>query len=91
MNPPPPCVSKTNPLYTRWQFQNWQKNNRHRINQYNRNYYWANLLKERERHRLYKQGYSNKGTKPLPPNKIVDKLEADRIYRNEMAAKGIYL
>ena len=91
MNPPPPCVSKTSAEYVAWRFAVWQKNNRKYLNEYNRQHYKVNILKERERHRLYYHGYSKKGTEPLSPNQIVDKLEADRKYREEMAAKGIPL
>jgi hypothetical protein len=91
MNPPPPCVSRSSPEWIKYQIHIWKKNNREHLNKYNREHYRVNILRERERHRLYYHGFSKKGTRPLPPNQIVDKLEADRRYREEMAAKGFIL
>ena len=81
MNPPPPCVSKTNPLYTRWRFRMWQKAHRTELNKYNMTVYYAK-----------KRGQYQNGTKPAVSKPVqTDPLEADRKYREEMAAKGIYL
>ena len=87
--PPPPCVSKTNPEYIAWRFAVWQKNNRKHINEYNRQHYKANILRERERHRLYARGCKQIHRRPtIQP---ADKMELDRIYREEMAGKGFIL
>lgn len=88
MKPPPPVVSKKSKEYIAWRFAVWQKENRQYLNEYNRTHYRKNILRERERHRLHYHGYSKKGTKSLAPDKIVDKLEDDRKYREEMRLKG---
>ena len=80
MNPPPPCVSKTNPIYVAWRFRVWQKAHRTELNKYNMTVYYAK-----------KRGQYQNGTKKTTVSKHTDPLEADRKYREEMKEKGVIL
>lgn len=90
MNPPPPCVSRSSPEWAKYRFSIWQKNNREYMNYYSRRFYHRNAAKLNERKRLY---YHNvkKFCKQITPEEAAAKIESDRKYREEMAAKGFIL
>ena len=90
MNPPPPCVSKSSPEFIKYRTRLWYDNNRTYLNEYCNDYYHRNLLKERERHRVYYHKVK-KMCKQMTPEQTTAKMEADRKYREEMMAKGIIL
>ena len=87
---PPPCVNKSSPEWIKYRFQLWQNNNREYLNEYTRNNYRKNILRERERHRMY---YHKRKNTPcqLTPEQITFRMEQDRLYREEMIQKGIIL
>jgi hypothetical protein len=92
MNLPPPCVSKSSPEWIKYRTRLWYDNNREYLNKYCNDYYHSNLLRERERHRLYYHKSKSKKTyTKLTPEQVTDKMEADRKYREEMAVKGFIL